>query len=160
MTADRGEAALARLLQLVGEYQAGRLTEETLRARIAAEVELPELVRREAGSAVERGGRVIDFGSGNQLGTVNIRDAAGRDIINLTINVQTEAGRIGQATPLALTEDERAHKRALIAQHRKMLNTLELQAAKFGIYAPAHLTIEIDELKRTMAELKRELGEG
>lgn len=160
MAADRGETALARLLQLVGEYQAGRLTDEALRARIAAEVELQELARREAGSAVVREGKVIDFGTGSQVGDVHIRDAAGRDIVNLTINVQPAARAAVQAAQATLTEDERAHKRALIAQHRKMLNALELQAAQFGIYAPPHVTIQIEELRGTIAQLRRELGEG
>jgi hypothetical protein len=160
MTAERGEAALSRLLELVGEYQAGRLTEEALRTRIAAEVELQELARREAGSAVARDGKVIDFGAGSQIGDVHIRDAAGRDIINLTINVQAAAGRSAQGAPSTLAEDERTHKQALLAQHRKMLNALELQAAQFGIYAPPHVTIEIKELTEKIAVLRRELGEG
>lgn len=160
MAANRGETALARLFQLVGDYQAGQLTEEALRAGIAAEVDLRELVRREAGSAVTRGDKVIDFGAGSQMGDVHIRDAAGRDIINLTINVQPHAVHSGLTGRSSLTEDERAHKQALLAQHRKMLNTLELQAAQFGIYAPAHITVEIGELTRKVAELRRELGEG
>lgn len=160
MTTDRGEAALARLLRLVGEHQAGRLTAEGLRSAIASELELGELARREAGTAVTRGDKVIDFGAGSQLGDVQIRDVAGRDIVNLTINVQPAAGPGAAQAPAALSEDERAHLQALLGQHRKMLNALELQAAQFGIYAPAHITVEIAELKRKVAELRRELGEG
>lgn len=159
MTADRGEAALARLLQLIGEYQAGRLSEQALRERIAAEVDLGDLARRQAGAEVRRDGTVIDF-AGSQMGDVQIRDAAGRDIINLTINVQPAPGAASQPGAAALSDDDRASKQAQLVQHRKMLNALELQAAKFGIYAPPHVTIEIDDLKKKIAGLRRELGEG
>lgn len=160
MAEDRGEAALGRLLRLVADYQAGRLDAQALRAALATDMELGELVRREAGGELTRGGAVIAFGDQSQLGDVHIRDAAGRDIINLTINVQAQPDQQGQAAPVALDAEELAHRRALLAQHRTMLHALELQAAKFGIYAPPHITIEIDELKRKLAALRRELGEG
>lgn len=155
MANDRGEAALARLLQLVGEHQAGRIGATDLSAKIAADPELRDLARQQAGATLERAGKVIDFGAGSQLGDVQIRDVAGRDIINLTVNAVAPP-----VAPAPLDDGEIAHKRALIVQHRKMLNALELQAAQFGIYAPPHVTIQIEELKGTIAQLRRELGEG
>lgn len=148
------DAALARLLRLIDDYRARRIDAATLKARISADGGLGELARREAGTTMERGGAVIGFGANNQIGDVHIRDVAGGDIINLTINVGAQPARAAPADPA-----EVAQKRALIAQHQKMLNALELQAAKFGIYAPPHVTIEIDELREKIAGLRREIGE-
>lgn len=154
--------ALARLLRLVGEYQAGRLGQAELAAALAADPGLAELARRDAGALRQQAGKLIQFGDQSQLGDVQIRDVAGGDIINLTLNVGPAAGPAGRPPapgPPGLDPAEAAHTRELIAQHRKRLNILELQAARFGIMAPPHITIEIDELKARIAELKGALGE-
>lgn len=62
--------------------------------------------------------------------------------------------------PVPVDAAEVAHKHTLIAECQKRLNVLELQAAKFGIYAPPHVTIEIEDTRRKIAELQREIGEG
>jgi hypothetical protein len=148
------EAALARLLQLIGAYQAGQIDQAALGARIAEDAELRELARQRAGGRVERGGAVIDFGANTQLGDVHIRDAAGRDIINMTVNLAAQPAR-----PARADDSKMAHTRALIAQHQRRLNVLELQAAQFGLYAPPHITLEIEDLQKKLAELRREIGE-
>jgi hypothetical protein len=53
--------------------------------------------------------------------------------------------------------DAATRTRELIAQHRKVLHQLELQAARFGLYCPPHITIEIDETKQNIAQLERDL---
>ncbi|MEI7772801.1 MAG: hypothetical protein WCI67_22620 [Chloroflexales bacterium] len=98
---------------------------------------------------------MIDFGANNQIGEVQVRDVAGRDIMNLTISLGARPD-----LPVPLDSEEIAHKRTLIAQRQKMINALELQAAKFGIYAPPHITIEIEDAKRAISALRREIGEG
>ena len=155
MAEDSG-AALARLVELINDYEERRIDENALRARVAADTGLRELLRQQAGSHMVQGGKQIDFGMQNQIGQVQVRDVAGGDIIHLTINL---AAPVTPAAPTPLDADEIAHQRALIAQHRKTLNALELQAAKFGIYTPPHITIEIDDLTRKIAALRRELGE-
>ncbi|MFV9503289.1 MAG: hypothetical protein AB4911_01855 [Oscillochloridaceae bacterium umkhey_bin13] len=157
MQAEQGAAALNRLLALVAAYQNGHLSAEALRTSLTTEVALQELVRRKAGQALTREGTVIDFGAGSQLGEVQIRDVAGRDIINLTINLPPTATSAAQNGPSSLSDEERAHKQNLLTQHRKMLHALELQAAQFGLYTPPHITIQIDDLKGTVATLQREL---
>jgi hypothetical protein len=157
MAEERGETALARLIELVGDYETRKIGEAALRAAIAADPGLIDLARQEAGGRLTRGSKVIDFGASNQIGQVQVRDVAGGDIINLTINL---AARSDRPPPAGLDSAEIAHKRTLIAQHQKMLNALELQAAKFGIYAPPHITIEIEDTRRKIAELRREIGEG
>ncbi|MEI6775585.1 MAG: hypothetical protein WCK70_01660 [Chloroflexales bacterium] len=61
--------------------------------------------------------------------------------------------------PVPVDDAEVSHKRTLITQHQKRLNALELQAAKFGIYAPPHVSIEIEDTRRKIAELRHEIGE-
>jgi hypothetical protein len=54
--------------------------------------------------------------------------------------------RIQHMDPQALRE-EVEHLKELIKVHTKTLRALELQAAKFGIYVPPFIQIEIDEIK-------------
>jgi hypothetical protein len=56
------------------------------------------------------------------------------------------AGKPTAAAPSAPTD--------LIAIHRRRLEALEKQAAFFGAYAPPHITMEIDNIKRILADLK------
>lgn len=157
MAEDRGEAALGRLLGLVGDYQAGRIGEADLRAALTADPGLVDLARRQAGGTLERAGKAISFGAQSQIGQVQIRDVAAGDIIYLTINVAAPPEQPGRAPGDA---EEIAHKRTLIAEHRRVLHQLELQAAKYGISTPPYITIEIQDRTRAIAELRREIGEG
>jgi hypothetical protein len=54
--------------------------------------------------------------------------------------------------------DGQKHLRELLTAKRRRLNVLELQAAKYGIAAPPHVTIEIEDLRREIAELEARLG--
>jgi hypothetical protein len=42
----------------------------------------------------------------------------------------------------------------LIAIHQQRLDALEKQDAFFGAYAPPHLQMEIDKIKRVLADLR------
>jgi hypothetical protein len=46
----------------------------------------------------------------------------------------------------------------LLAIKKRRLNVLELQAARYGIDTPPHVTIEIEDLKREIAALKQDLS--
>ncbi len=47
-----------------------------------------------------------------------------------------------------------ARQNELIATHRRRLEILEKQAAMFGIQAPPHITIEIEDIKRIIRDLE------
>lgn len=154
MTEQGDEAALERLRRLMADVQAGRLSEAELTAALAGDAELRALAQRLIAGGGAQGSRSgITFGPGGNFGDVNIGDVAGRDIVNVTINSPGTTARTAQPP------DEAAHKRELIALHRKVLNTLELRAAQFGIHTPPYITIEIEELKAKIAQLQRELGD-
>jgi hypothetical protein len=54
--------------------------------------------------------------------------------------------------------DELSHKRRLIELHTKRKRVLEQQAAQFGLHAPAHVSIELDEVNSTITALEREIA--
>lgn len=56
-----------------------------------------------------------------------------------------------------MSESDYKHLEALLSQYRRRLNALELQAAQFGIYAPPHVTIEIDDLNKKVQEIRTQL---
>ena len=51
--------------------------------------------------------------------------------------------------------EEILHQRELQKEYRKRLRVLEQQAAKFGIYVPPHIQIEVDELKEKLEACER-----
>lgn len=57
-----------------------------------------------------------------------------------------------------MASEDRAHQEELLRAYRRRLQVLQLQAAQFGIYAPPHITIEIEELEAKIAEVERGLG--
>ncbi len=57
----------------------------------------------------------------------------------------------GAGKPTATTSSASSD---LIAIHRQRLEALEKQAAFFGAYAPPHVTMEIDNIKRILADLE------
>jgi hypothetical protein len=57
-----------------------------------------------------------------------------------------------------VTHEDRAHLEELLPVYRRRLQVLELQAAQFGIYAPPHITLEIDDLKAKIHETELHLG--
>lgn len=48
--------------------------------------------------------------------------------------------------------------RKLISEKTRYLQTLQLQAAKFGISAPPHIVLEIEDLEKEIAELRQKLN--
>jgi hypothetical protein len=54
--------------------------------------------------------------------------------------------------------DESDHKRELIEAHTKRRRALERQAAIYGLNTPPHITIELEEVVRTIATLEREIA--
>jgi hypothetical protein len=123
--------------------------------------ELGPLLAALAGREIRADNRLLSFGDQSQVGDVAVRDLAGGNIYHITFNVGDAPQAQGQPGEPAghVDPEEAARKWELIAQHRKVLHQLELQAAQFGIYCPPHITIEIDERKRAIARLQRELGQ-
>jgi hypothetical protein len=65
-----------------------------------------------------------------------------------------------QTAPQAADTDigqEQKHLRELIATKRRRLQVLEVQEAKYGIAAPPHITLEIEDLRREIADLEARL---
>jgi hypothetical protein len=65
-----------------------------------------------------------------------------------------------QATPRASEaglDEEQRHLRELLSTKRRRLQVLEVQEAKYGIAAPPHITLEIEDLQREIADLKARL---
>jgi hypothetical protein len=47
--------------------------------------------------------------------------------------------------------------RDLMAIHRRSLHVLEMQEAQFGIYAPPHVKLQIEDLRKQIAQLDRQI---
>jgi hypothetical protein len=58
-----------------------------------------------------------------------------------------------QAAEAGLDEEQR-HLREILTTKRRRLQVLELQEAKYGIAAPAHIVLEIEDLRREIAEME------
>jgi hypothetical protein len=54
--------------------------------------------------------------------------------------------------------DETEFLRKLIIEKTRYLQTLQLQAAKFGISAPPHIILQIEDLEKEIAELRQKLN--
>src|SRR5262245_39101173 len=54
-------------------------------------------------------------------------------------------------------KEEIEHQRILQKEYRKRLRVLEQQAAKFGIYVPPHLEIEIDDIKEKIRDCEKQI---
>ncbi len=86
-----------------------------------------------------------------------------REIPRLIRALGAEAGQpeyAAQSPPLKASpevDQEQAHVRELLTTKRRRLHALELQAAKYGIAAPPHVTIEIEDLRWEIAELEARL---
>ena len=57
-----------------------------------------------------------------------------------------------------MDDSERQHLESLRTTSTKRLHVLELQAATFGIYVPAHIAIELEDVRKQIAEIDRQLG--
>jgi hypothetical protein len=65
-----------------------------------------------------------------------------------------------QAAPQAAGADmdeEQRHLRELLGTKRRRLQVLEIQEARYGIAAPPHITLEIEDLRREIADLEARL---
>lgn len=60
---------------------------------------------------------------------------------------------------LAQIEAEIKRLRELIATHKRHIQTLELQEAKFGLHVPTYIVIEIADLKHKVAEYEQLIRE-
>ena len=63
----------------------------------------------------------------------------------------------GSGASGASAGQEQAHVRELLTAKRRRLQVLELQAAKYGISVPPHITIEIEDLRQEIADLEARL---
>ena len=54
-------------------------------------------------------------------------------------------------------KEEIVHQRMLIQEHQKHIRLLEMQAAKFGLSAPTHLQIEINETTDAMQKCREKI---
>jgi CheY-like chemotaxis protein len=55
------------------------------------------------------------------------------------------------------TRAEIAHYQALIQEYEKLLQKLELQAAKFGSFVPPHVKVEIDDITVKIQDCKKKV---
>ncbi|MCL4302253.1 MAG: hypothetical protein KJ077_41580 [Anaerolineae bacterium] len=68
-----------------------------------------------------------------------------------------KAESISSSNPTAVPA-ETEFLRKLISEKTRYLQTLQLQAAKFGISAPPHIVLEIEDLEKEIAELRQKLN--
>lgn len=54
-------------------------------------------------------------------------------------------------------DEDQQHLQDLIATKRRRLHALEIQEARFGLYVPAHIKVEIEDLHREIANLEVQL---
>jgi hypothetical protein len=59
-----------------------------------------------------------------------------------------------------MDDAERQHLEKMHATNIKRLRILEQQSASFGIHVPAHITVEIDDLREKIHDIERQLGIG
>lgn len=84
--------------------------------------------------------------------------------------IKALGGQPGQAQPSGTTPrlgDQRSAEdpgsqdvqelRDLAAARRRRLHVLEMQEAQFGLYAPPHITLEIEDLRKQIAQLDRQI---
>lgn len=58
-----------------------------------------------------------------------------------------------------MSDNDQAHLESLRRLYKRRLQLLETQAAQFGIYAPTHIQIEIEDTKAKIAEINAQLGQ-
>lgn len=75
----------------------------------------------------------------------------------------------GQAKPTTTTigagaggdtgdDEERKELQEQLEKNKRRLHKLKMQEASFGTYTPPHISLEIDDVEKTIADLKRQLG--
>ena len=57
-----------------------------------------------------------------------------------------------------MNDQQTKHLSELLTSHRKRLDVLELQSAKFGLYTPAHITLEIEEIVSEIQKISLKLN--
>jgi hypothetical protein len=72
---------------LLNDLRKGQLTRDDLEQALAAHPTLAELIRAFTGRQAQVKDTLIQFGDGVQTGDIYIRDTAGRDIVNITLQL-------------------------------------------------------------------------
>jgi tetratricopeptide (TPR) repeat protein len=83
------EAQQVTLARRLAALLAGTPTPEALREQLLADASLAPLLATLAGTQIQAGSSVIDFGAGGQVGDVAIRDVAGGNIVTLNVYYDT-----------------------------------------------------------------------
>lgn len=96
---------------------------------------------------------VLSFGESNSLGDVTIGDIAGGNITKIHINIQSGSTTLNQLEHHS--DSETKHKLKLLAIHTRRVHILEQQAAMFGGLCPAHITLEIEDIRAKMNDILR-----
>jgi hypothetical protein len=88
------------LAEILAEAANGNISQEEAQRRITENSSFQSMFQVLAGKDIESGSGIISFGSNNQLGDIGFRDIAGRDIVNLSINIANPQNQ-GNSTVLA-----------------------------------------------------------
>jgi len=152
--------ALETLSALLAEIVFERQSTESKKLATLPLPEMQQALTQLAGQEIVQTNRVICFGDQSQIGDVRIRDITSGDIYNIHLDLHIASNASSPpetAYSTSLDKAEIDRRNELIRQHRKVLYTLEIQAAKFGLYCPPHIIIEIEELKKEIIQLQKDL---
>jgi hypothetical protein len=111
--------------------------------------ELPAGSAGATAASEQSGGTSVSIGSGNTL-------SQGSSITISNVGSTAVSGPGAQTDGRA---EQAASLQNLIRENRRRLNQLQLQAAKYGISTPPHITIEIEDTEREIAKLEKQLKE-
>lgn len=89
------------LEQLIAEYQQGQISSDQLCNKII--ISLHSYNQELAGKTLSLGNAVIRFGDGSQIGSVVVDKVAGRDNINITVNLSKESQETTSKTQFVTT---------------------------------------------------------
>lgn len=140
------------LARLVADVRNGALAPEAARRQISADPVLRILTGNLAGQELSAGQSQVVFGQGSQTGDVSIRDIAGRDVINVALNLTT----IQQRTPSSLSASERRNRAKVLnavqahwitgyldrSLHATRLIELELEQRPEAVQYPWELVVQ------------------
>ena len=110
-----------------------------------------------ANTTVQSGG--VNFGQGNTIGSVG--DVIGGDKVagDKIQGNKIVYGSGSEQLPAIedLDPNDTAQVQKMFDVRRKRLNALQLQAARYGIDAPVHITLEIEQLEGEVERLRQML---
>ena len=120
----------------------------------------PQSTPQPAQQPVQQGGNTINnmFGSGNTFSGSNI------SIGNVTAgNVNQSVNNANSVNSSSQNDDERQQDLQRLRDKRKQLkdslHVLEMQEARFGINVPVHIALEIQDTKKKIADLEKQIKE-